>query len=82
MKRGPRKNGSGNANIVVDDKNGWARVFAPSPEELSDDELPIALSECLREWMRRNPTVRLLTTLAIPRDGNIIAIHAFYERVI
>lgn len=78
----PRKNGSGDATIVTEDRGGWLRVFAQSPEDVSNDELPFHLSDGLQKWRQANPDRRLLATFGVVQAGEMVAIHAFYERVV
>jgi hypothetical protein len=81
MKQKPGGNGSGKIDIGIQDMGGWVQVRLSRNYDLPDD-IHIGLSAALTHWCRANPQHRVRFVVPIQRDGNTIALHAWYDTVL
>ncbi len=58
---------------------GWVLVVASQGDPPPPDELPYALSLSFEKWLKRQPGVRVRTTLPIVKDGNTVGFHVWYD---
>jgi hypothetical protein len=74
-------NGSGKIDIGIQDMGGWVQVRLSRNYDLPED-IHVGLSAALAQWFRQNPHKRLRFAVPIQRDGNTIALHAWYDVVL
>ena len=64
--------------IVQEDMGGWVRVFLGAGEPTG--EVAGFLSQCLADWMRKRPHLRVRCAVPVTRDGDTVELHAWYEQ--
>jgi hypothetical protein len=76
MKRQPG-NGSSKFEVHHDDMGGWLRVHASGSS--LPDTLPFILSQCVAEWFRQRPNLRLRFIVPIQKNGDTVELHAWFD---
>jgi hypothetical protein len=75
--KGKAGNGSSKFNVHQDDMGGWLRVHAEGASFPAT--LPLILSQCAAEWFRKRPNLRLRFIVPIQKDGDTVALHAWFD---
>jgi hypothetical protein len=77
----PFGNGSGKHDIdVFELAPDWVFLY-PREREPFPPDLPMGLGRVLLKWFKDQENVRIRTTLPIIKDGNLIAVHVWFDRL-
>jgi hypothetical protein len=59
----------------------WVLLF-PKERAPFPADLPLGLNEVLVKWVRSQQSIRIRTTLPIVKDGNLVAIHVWFDKIV
>jgi hypothetical protein len=77
----PLGNGSGKHEIDVTFlAPDWAHLQSKRPEPWPED-LPFGLCEVLFKWFQTVDNIRIRTVLPVVKDGNLVGIHVWFDKV-